>query len=173
MSRKVEIEVFTFDELDDKAKDVARDWYRSASVGDEWWDSVYEDAENVGIKITSFDLGGRREIDGKFLASAEETAHKIEKDHGAESETYKTASAYLAKRDSIVNDAPRDADGEFEDEGALDEALDAVDDEFLHAILEDYLIMLDHEYEYQNSDEVVEENIRANEYEFLKTGKLA
>lgn len=47
--------LFQFDELSDRAKEVAREWYRQASLDYEWWDSVYEDAirmaEIIGIEI--------------------------------------------------------------------------------------------------------------------------
>lgn len=47
--------LYTFEELSDRAKEKARDWYREASNHDEWWDSVYEDAirmaEILGIEI--------------------------------------------------------------------------------------------------------------------------
>ena len=36
--------VFFFDELEDDAKEKARDWYRSGALDYEWWDAVYEDA---------------------------------------------------------------------------------------------------------------------------------
>ena len=39
---------FTFDELDESAKDKARDAVRYDNVEDEWWDSVYEDAVRMG-----------------------------------------------------------------------------------------------------------------------------
>lgn len=39
--------VYKFDELSDKAKERARDWYREGGLGYEWWDSVYEDAYTI------------------------------------------------------------------------------------------------------------------------------
>jgi len=50
-----EITVYQFDELSDRAKERARDWYREASVNDDWWDSVYEDFTTIawllGVEI--------------------------------------------------------------------------------------------------------------------------
>jgi hypothetical protein len=40
--------VYKFDELSDSAKEKAREWFREASLHDEWWDSVYEDAVQCG-----------------------------------------------------------------------------------------------------------------------------
>ena len=55
MPQVIEITVYTFDELTERAQSRARDWYRTASAHDEWWDFVYEDFEAVcaclGIEI--------------------------------------------------------------------------------------------------------------------------
>lgn len=49
MSRIVETTVFQFEELSDRAKEKARDWYRQHVFTDENdWDSVYEWAETAG-----------------------------------------------------------------------------------------------------------------------------
>ena len=166
-----EIKVYKFEELSEKAKGKARDWFQAASSGDQWYESTYEDAENVGIKITGFDIDRGQYCHGKFISGAEETAHKIEKDHGETCETFKTAKAYLAKRDKIITNAPKDEAGEFENESELYAALYEADAEFLKSILEDYRIILGKEYEFQNSDGTVDENIIANEYEFNENGK--
>ena len=42
---------FTFDELDDTAKDKARDAWRERDNDDGWWDAVYEDACTIGKLI--------------------------------------------------------------------------------------------------------------------------
>lgn len=166
-----ETKVYQYDELSDKAKEKARDWFREASSGYEWWESTYEDAENVGIKISGFDIGRGSYCKGKFISGSEETAHKIEKEHGETCGTYKKARAYLAERDRIIDAAPKDESGDVENEGDLDAALDEADADFLRDILEDYRIILSKEYEFQQSDETIAENIRANEYEFTENGK--
>jgi hypothetical protein len=43
-----EYTIFKFDELNDGAKEKARDWFREASAGDEIHDSTYEDAATIG-----------------------------------------------------------------------------------------------------------------------------
>lgn len=163
------ITAYNFDELSDKAKDKAREWMRNSGVCmDEWWDSTYEDAANVGIKITSFDTGRGQEIDGK-VEDTESTAHRIVKDHGEGCETYKTAAAYLKERDEAIEAAPKDEDGET-DTDALDEKLDELGEEFTRAILEDYLEILCDEWAYRLSDEAIDEDIRANDYLFTAEG---
>lgn len=50
-----EITVYKFDELSDKAKEKAREWYRDGQLDYDWWDSVYEQADtaakHLGIDI--------------------------------------------------------------------------------------------------------------------------
>lgn len=55
MSRLIQFEVFKYEELSEKAKDVARSWYREDGFGYEWWKYLYEEfkalAEDLGIEI--------------------------------------------------------------------------------------------------------------------------
>lgn len=45
----IEKTVYTFDELSDKAKETARQWFRYSSDGDSFWaESVIEDAAQCG-----------------------------------------------------------------------------------------------------------------------------
>jgi hypothetical protein len=55
MTRTIEKTVFAFDELSDRAKESAREWYREGNLDYEWWDCVYEDAAQCG-KILGIDL---------------------------------------------------------------------------------------------------------------------
>lgn len=155
--RIMQVEIFKFDELSDKAKEKARDWYREASLHDEWYESIYEDAANVHIKITGFDIGRGNDIDGEFTDDPLIVADKILKDHGAGCDTYKTAKIFHAARNKL---------DEQEDHSALDS-------EFLRDILQDYLSSLRKEYEHVTSDETIDENICTNEYEFTADGKIA
>lgn len=169
--RIIETKAYLFDELTDKAKEKARDWYREGALDYEWWDCTYEDAKNVGMEIQEFDLDRGAYVKARFMASAEETAHKIETEHGETCETFKDAKNYLKERDELVNSAPRTSDGELENEYELDQKLDDLDVEFLKTLQEDYRILLQHEMEYLLSDESVDETIRINEYEFTEGGK--
>ncbi len=165
--RIIETKVYTFDELNDKAKEKARDWYRKGALDYDWWDSTYEDAERVGLKITSFDLGRSERITGEFIGSALETVDKIKTEHGVHCETFQTAMRYEPSLRETF--AKCQSDPHQED----DDAYCGAAHEFLVDLLEDYRILLTHEMEYLLSDESVDETIRANEYEFLESGKRA
>lgn len=53
--------LYKFDELSDDAKEKARDWYREAGAGDQWWDCVYEQAvtaaKALGIELDTKNKG--------------------------------------------------------------------------------------------------------------------
>lgn len=53
--QQVTVNAYTFDELSDKAKDMARETFRHVNVGHEWWDFIFEDLDTVaallGIEI--------------------------------------------------------------------------------------------------------------------------
>ena len=50
-----EVTVYQFDELSDRAKEKAREWYRGGQPDHDWWNSIYDDAlrmaEILGIEI--------------------------------------------------------------------------------------------------------------------------
>lgn len=139
---------YKFDELSDDAKEAARDWYRAAAVDLGWWESTYEDAARIGLKITGFDLGRAQSIQGEFVLSPEDIASAIMREHSKDCETYKLADEYMS--------------GKQTDDDA---------DEFARAIKEEYWHILEKEAEYLTSDECVDESIRVNDYDFTESGK--
>ena len=143
--------LYKYDELSDKAKLAAREWFAQGVFDYEWWECTYEDAKTIGLKITEFDIY-RNMIDGKLLLSVPEICKAIEANHGENTETYKLVQNYK----NVKND---------DDEGEVNE--------FRIALLEEYFSMLKLEAEYMESKENLEEGIIANEYEFLENGKCA
>lgn len=171
----IQTTVFEYDELSDKAKDKARDWYRERALDYDWWDSIYEDAANIGLTIKSFDLDRSRHATGefKYFGGAEQCASLILKEHGKDCETFKTASKFLAELDTL-NKEIEAVDGDDQTNCEYEVWQDKrglLCDDFLNSLLEDYSIMLQHEYEYLLSDEAVEESIRCNGYTFTELGK--
>ena len=47
-----------------------------------------------------------------------------------------------------------------------------LEEDFLNAIGKDFLILLENDYEYLQSDDAIIETIQSNAYEFTKDGKL-
>jgi hypothetical protein len=151
--------VYKFEELCEDAQQKAMERIAEFQTDYEWWDSVYDDAKTIGLKITGFDLD-HHNITGKLTEYAEDVAKAIKENHGKDCETYKTAEAYLKEYKELKPDT----------DGGIDS--EAIDAEFEHSLLEDYRIMLQHEYEYLESKEAILETIKANDYQFTEDGSI-
>lgn len=169
--RTIRTKLYKFSELNEQAKDEAITSLYDINVTDAWWDFLFEDAKNIGLELTGFDLGRSNDCTGKFIEDALHAANLIVKNHGEDCETYKTATAFIKDRDAIVDSAHKDEDGDFENEYELDGELDDCEAEFLKSLLEDWLIILRNEYEYLTGKKAIIETIEANEYEFTQDGK--
>ena len=168
----IEKTVWKFDELPDTIREKVLENYADINVDHEWWDYVYEDAQRVGIKITEFDLGRAQKIKGRLEVSPLECIQRIKAEHGKNCETRKTAESF----EQTFLDFKVAEDHDAEDTGASElfdqDAFEEAESEFLHAILEDYRVMLDKEYEYLTSEEAIAKTLRCNEYEFNEKGRI-
>ena len=173
-TKTITIEMYDFDELSESAQDTALDNIRTINNEYyEWWLPTYEDAEMVGLCITSFGLDRQRGAEGTFKDGAESCAHLIVDNHGKTCETYLTATSYLKDRDNLINFAAKDEDGNFENEYELDGQLDDLDTDFKQSLLEDYSMSLQREYEYIDSKDNLLGVIACNDYTFTSTGQIA
>jgi len=168
--KTVEINVYQYSELSDKAKERAANWWLGCVSVDEWSDFVMEDAKNIGLNITEWDID-HGIIRAKLEDDCEVVTSNILKEHGEMCDTYKAAEAWRVARDKIITEATLDADGEFEDLDAVDNALDAINDELLNTLRECYLSTLKAEYEYYTGEEHIAEAMEANEYTFTADGE--
>lgn len=153
--KTIEIKLFKFEELSEEAKQkVLQDMY-DINISYDWWESTYEDAKNIGLQITSFDLDRNRHAKGELSMPAIDVMKNIMEEHGENCDTYKTAAKY------------------FHSWGlTLDEDLEDLEYEFLNDLLEDYSIILQKESEYLTSEEAIIESIEANDYDFTEAGKI-
>lgn len=157
--KTINVNVYQYSELSDKAKENARDWYQRGDTFDFEWDSMKEDAKNIGLSLTEWEYCCS--INGDFIGSGRECAEKIIKEHGKTCETYKTAKSFLVEL--------KKADKEYEKTGP-EAKKEEVEAEFLKSLLEDYRIMTDKQFEYTQSEEAIAETMEANEYTFLENG---
>jgi hypothetical protein len=164
--------VYKFNELPEAARDKVLDRYAYLNVEHDWWEFTFEDAARVGIKIEEFDIDRGSYCRGKFLWEAPPVADAIIEEHGENCETRKTAEAFIKERDEAVDTAPRDENGDFVDEYALDRKLNEIEEEFKKSIFEDYRIILQKEYEHLTSEEAIIETIEANDYDFTIDGRI-
>jgi len=152
-------ELFKFEELPEDIKDKAVENLYDINVDYGWWESVYMDAEDIGLKINSFDVDRANYCNMEYIDDFQTVIVSIIRNHGAHCETTKTAKEYESQI-------------KFDEEGDI-ENLDELQDDFLKAISKDYLVMLRKNFEYRMSAEAIIETIKANDYEFTAEGKLA
>lgn len=165
------IKTYFFDELSEESKENAIENLYDINVDRDWWLSVYEDAENIGCKISAFDIDRRLFCDISFTDSAISVAESILKEHSEMCETYKDATNFIVKWQPVYNDYLDENSEKYESSESEDEIIE-LEDEFLKNLSEDYRIMLSKEFDYLTTKEAIIETIKANNYEFLETGKL-
>lgn len=213
MPRIKEQTIYQFDELSDRAKDRARDWYRQSDWGDNSFaESVLEDAEQVcrmlGIELATravrlMNGSTRREpifywegfstqgsgacFEGRYRY-APGAARKLKAEWPQDTELQRIAKElqslqkpYFYRLEAGITHRGRyshemsvaidvsDAEGIR----TVDEQTEEGIKEALRDVMRWVYRGLEKEYEYQNSDETVDENIRANEYEFDEEGNRA
>lgn len=168
-------QVFKFDELTEAQKEKALSKLSFINVEYDWWQFTYEEAEEIGLKITSFDLDRNRHAEGVLLYSGCEVAERIIKNHWQDCETFKTASDFLSQWEELVKKYSNGVNTDIvaeENEYDFDQEADELEEDFLKAILEDYSIILQKECEYLQSDEAIIYTINCNKYFFDDEGNL-
>jgi hypothetical protein len=134
--KTINVTIYQYSDLDERGKARVRESNRDTWLEGRWYNGVYDDAENIGLTIKSFDLY-RREIDVR-ADDVDDTARAIEKDHGIETPTYK-ALAYYRTGDSTS---------------------------FKNTLAHAYLQMLVSEYRYLRSDEFLDGMLSENNFTY-------
>lgn len=172
--------VYEFDELCDEAKETAIQAYADCNVFDQWWESDYDDAETIGLKLGTFGLNPIY-CNGKWIGDAEEAAALVLEHHGPADgsepdqdacETYKTAWEFqnaVSVQGSIFEDQD-DFDADYEEFIESDQYKEMCS-EFLTDLCGDYGTMLSNQHDYLTGEEAIKETIEANEWEFLEDGE--
>jgi len=167
--------VYSFNELSNEAKQKAISHFCDINVDYDWWNYTYEDAANIGLKITSFDIGRGSYCKGVFANNAYEVANLIIKNHGEICESYKTAQMFINEWNALVSEMSDGINKQkvCEDKtNEFDDLADYLENEFLKNICEDYRIILQKEYESLTSEKAVIETIEANDYQFTESGEM-
>jgi hypothetical protein len=163
--------VYSFNELSDAAKEKAINELRGANLQDTWWDFIYDDAKEVGLKITGFDLDRNRHATGSLTLSAAEVAQNILNNHGEVCGTYRAAQSFLEEYNPLFA-SYLDEESESYESYEAEQHLQEIEEEFLSSLLEEYSLILQKEYEYQYEDEYVLSLIESNNFEFYEDGSL-
>jgi len=198
------VNLFTFDELSDSAKEKARDWYRTASCDDSFsseyiLDEAKEQAQKMGLDIDKIYYSGfSNQGDGCCYIGdwhASRVTSEVADGWGespATSEIKRIAGEFKAFADKYPESSFRVKHsghyyhkyctdftvslGEENDdsENLSQEEWSAAENSLIETA-RDYMEwiyrQLEKEYEYQNSDECVDESILANQYTFLEDGE--
>jgi hypothetical protein len=168
--KEITIKLYEFDDLSVDVQRKVIERHRRINVNGCWYDSIYEDAKKIGLKINEFSIYYQRirgEVitsakRGEFITSAIDCAINILKEHGEQLETYEMALNFINDRFKIHR------------EKSVDKCRDLRDniDDFKRSLLEYYFINIRREYGYQLSDKMVIKSIRANGYTFEEDGTI-
>lgn len=169
--KTIEIKLYSFNELSEEAKQKAIEKLFNINVYYNWWESVYEDAKNIGIEITGFNIDRGCYCNGNFILSANEVAQNILNEHGEMCETFKTAESFMNDWQPVFCNYMDENHKDYESLESED-TLNELENEFLKNICEDYRIILSNEYNYLTSEEAIKEAIEANEYDFTEDGEI-
>ena len=189
-------ELYQFEELDDSAKETARSWYRDCSVHDEWWDHVLDYSKEtgalIGIDIENIYFSGfSSQGDGACFTGSYSYVKqglktiKMERPNDSELQSIAENLQELQRANFYRLSASVSHSGHYNHELCTRISVDnceglpvsADTEETLIELLREFMqwiySRLNAEYDYLNSDEVVDGNITCNEYEFLETGERA
>jgi hypothetical protein len=194
--RTVKIKLYKFDELSAEAKQVAINWFREGNNDSFFADCVIEDAKEIG-KLIGIDIdkvyysGFGSQGDGacfegnyayaknsvkalKDYAPQDKTLHRIVDNlYKLQRENFYGLTAKVKQSGHYYHKMCTEFDVYI---NGCNYAKPKIEDELIE-LLRDFMDwiykQLETDYEYQNSDEQISENIRINEYEFTADGKRA
>lgn len=162
--KTIEIKVYKFKELDKQTKEKVIENYRYINVEDTfWYDWIKDDFNRLGLEIQEFDLGRRNYIK-IYIDNFKDTSESILQEFGDSVGVKQTAKNYLDQYNKILSNFKEDEDIERE--------LEILDDQYEKEYSEDILSYLRAEYEYQTSDEALDEFYMNNDYDFTTEGKI-
>jgi hypothetical protein len=198
MPRTVTTIVYQYDELSDKAKAKARDEWRriEAQSGDNSWAESTEEcfkeaAAHMGWNITNVawsgfsSQGDGAQFEGDWSAErVNEAALKQEWPAGEGFPTNETLRCLVERFAALAasDTGPKGSAtvrqvGRYSHSNATEFEVTDTDHltlvTFSRQLMDLFYRMLEQEYDYRNSDEVVAEAITSNESEFTEDGKLA
>lgn len=169
--KTISINLYSFNELSKEAQNKALCKLATINVEHEWWDSIYEDAKNIGLEITSFDIDRNRNSQGELTLNTLEVAQNIINNHGEECGTYKLSKLFLEEHAPVFADY-MDENSEGYESAENEYKLSDLESGFKNDLLTEYANMLQKECDYLMSDEAIIETIEANEYTFEENGTL-
>ena len=187
------VDIYTFDELDEKAKDTAREWFRTDYPDYNWWEPIYYDfivkVEKYGIELEENDIrfsGFYSQGDGasfvcddvdldKFLSyTGIKIKHGLKKIFIDNTQLFigRTSSHYCHENTVQVNVCYQDI-GDYRIDKYLNDIAENICgklEELKNNLCNDLYKDLESCYYDLLSDDSIDDNIICNEYEFYKDG---
>ena len=162
--KTIEIKVYKFKELDKQTREKVIDNYRFINVEDTfWYDWIKDDFNRLGLEIQAFDLG-RGNYAKIYIDNFEDTSKNIIEEFGDSVLIKQTAKNYIDEYNKIQ--------ANFKDDEDIERELEVLDEEYQKEYSEDILSYLRAEYEYQISDEALDDFFINNDYDFTTEGKI-
>ena len=196
--RTESITIYKFDELSEKAKEKAIEWYRSDGFNYEWWDAVYEDAKEIGkiMGITieriffsgfwsqgdgacfegsyKYEVGSVKNL--KAYAPQDKMLHQIAIDLSkAQQPAFYKLFAIIKQQGTYLHEMSTVVETHDMDEICAYDVVERLSEDITEA-LRDFMRWiyrsLKKEYEWLSGNEQITETIRRNAYEFTINGEL-
>jgi len=155
--RVLTVEAFRFQDLEDEAKERAREWYRNG-LEYPWFsesiDSIRAFAKHFGVSLMDWEIGGGRNYIKTDATNANFRGVRLDSINRDHMPTGYCLDADLWE--AFYDEFKKTGDAKHAFEQALEAALCAVQ----------------RDIEYHYSDEAVDESLRFNEYEFNSDGSI-
>lgn len=198
--KTIEIKVYKFDELSEHAKEKAREWFREGNLYYNWWEFIYEGlkerAEEAGFDVTNIYFSGFWSQGDGAMFEYDNIVDKLRLDF------INQLGLSQMRKDWLINNTMISGRGRHRghyyhsrccnhsiywevDNGDLHystlfyswlKSFASDFEEYVIDIYEDFCKKLyeelEEEYEYLNSDEVVDETIISNGYYFDEDGNI-
>lgn len=187
----IETVVYTFDELSDKAKEKAREWYKEDALDYNWYESDYDDfktiAKLMGIEISEiyfsgfYSQGDGACFEGRFTP-IKNSLDKI-KEYAPNEEALHNIAAHMQDLPEYLSATIKHS-GYYYHEGCTDinvessmenyevNSIDAANTKiWLRMFMKWMYKQLENTYDDLNSDSHVDDCIMLNEYTFTESGK--
>lgn len=174
--RTIETTLYKFSELDEDAKDRAREWYRSCADDDQWIWQEAVDSRRLFLREFNAELRHGRYNSESVHIPIDSWSNPIGKLSFVR--LWKYLNANHADCISKIGDCQ--FTGVCYDESLLDGIAEFMlrpyrtdFESLLYSCCEDLRIAAEQEIEYRNSNEAVDESITCNQYEFTEEGDRA
>jgi hypothetical protein len=161
--RTITQNICTFEELNPKVQSKVLDENRDLLLQFDWWrDTISEDARGTAeLRIIAFDFHPHRHIEAGFVSNAKSSALRVISEHGNTCATYSIAKKFLSDLESLERK---------EDTAQTEAEIEELEGDYLEALSEAYLRILEQEEQDLMSDEAIAEHMSNNNYEFLEDG---